>query len=109
MFMARARRFRSGSNTSNPPYWAADDVLGYLTLAGHGVITNIGHRDAPVSPPRRRPAGFGSNLGARRLTHPAAAHPLAAPDQLVPNAQCELRFGCEHGGGFLNRNDQRSG
>ena len=29
-------RFKS----SNPPYWAADDVLGYLTLAGHGVITN---------------------------------------------------------------------
>ena len=29
-------RFKNG----NPPYWAADDVLGYLTLAGHGVITN---------------------------------------------------------------------
>ncbi len=23
--------------TSNPPYWAANDVIGYLTLAGHGV------------------------------------------------------------------------
>jgi hypothetical protein len=23
--------------TANPPYWAADDVIGYLTLAGHGV------------------------------------------------------------------------
>ena len=26
-------RFKS----SNPPFWAADDVIGYLTLAGHGV------------------------------------------------------------------------
>lgn len=26
---------------ANPPYWAADDVLGYLTLAGHGVFTNV--------------------------------------------------------------------
>jgi hypothetical protein len=26
--------------TGNPPYWAAGDVLGYLTLAGHGVFTN---------------------------------------------------------------------
>jgi hypothetical protein len=25
---------------NNPPYWAAGDVLGYLTLAGHGVFTN---------------------------------------------------------------------
>ena len=30
-------RFRD----SNPPYWAAGDVLGYLTLAGHGVFTNM--------------------------------------------------------------------
>ncbi|MGB8370162.1 MAG: hypothetical protein WCF71_12805 [Verrucomicrobiia bacterium] len=26
--------------TSNPPYWTAGDVLGYLTLAGHGVFSN---------------------------------------------------------------------
>ena len=29
-------RFRD----NNPPYWMAGDVLGYLTLAGHGMITN---------------------------------------------------------------------
>lgn len=23
---------------ANPPYWAADDVIGYLVLAGHGVV-----------------------------------------------------------------------
>ena len=27
---------------SNPPYWNANDVFGYLTLAGHGVLTNCG-------------------------------------------------------------------
>jgi hypothetical protein len=25
---------------ANPPYWAANDVIGYLVLAGHGLITN---------------------------------------------------------------------
>lgn len=25
---------------ANPPYWAADEVMGYLVLAGHGVIPN---------------------------------------------------------------------
>ena len=25
---------------NNPPYWNADDVLGYLVLAGHGTFTN---------------------------------------------------------------------
>ena len=34
---------------SNPPYWAADDVLGYLTLAGHGVITNVVTASAPCA------------------------------------------------------------
>ena len=34
---------------SNPPYWAADDVLGYLTLAGHGVITNVVTATAPCA------------------------------------------------------------
>jgi hypothetical protein len=32
---------------SNPPYWAAGDVLGYLTLAGHGVFTNAVTATAP--------------------------------------------------------------
>jgi len=26
--------------TSNPPYWSAGDIFGYLVLAGHGTITN---------------------------------------------------------------------
>jgi hypothetical protein len=34
---------------SNPPYWAAGDVLGYLTLAGHGVITNVVTATAPCA------------------------------------------------------------
>jgi hypothetical protein len=34
---------------NNPPYWAADDVLGYLTLAGHGVITNGVTATAPCA------------------------------------------------------------
>ena len=25
---------------ANPPYWAADDIIGYLVLAGHGVLPN---------------------------------------------------------------------
>jgi hypothetical protein len=32
---------------NNPPYWAAGDVLGYLTLAGHGVFTNTVTAMAP--------------------------------------------------------------
>ncbi len=32
---------------NNPPYWAAGDVLGYLTLAGHGVFTNPVTATAP--------------------------------------------------------------
>jgi hypothetical protein len=38
-------RFRD----SNPPYWAANDVLGYLTLAGHGVFTNVVTAQAPCA------------------------------------------------------------
>jgi hypothetical protein len=38
-------RFRD----SNPPYWAAGDVLGYLTLAGHGVFTNVVTAAAPCA------------------------------------------------------------
>jgi hypothetical protein len=34
---------------SNPPYWAAGDVLGYLTLAGHGVFTNTVTAMAPCT------------------------------------------------------------
>jgi hypothetical protein len=34
---------------SNPPYWAAGDVLGYLTLAGHGVFTNVVTASAPCA------------------------------------------------------------
>jgi hypothetical protein len=36
--------------TSNPPYWAADDVLGYLTLAGHGVFSNATIVQVPPPP-----------------------------------------------------------
>jgi hypothetical protein len=35
--------------TSNPPYWSADEVLGYLTLAGHGVFTNVTTSKAPCA------------------------------------------------------------
>ena len=38
-------RFRD----NNPPYWAANDVLGYLTLAGHGVFTNTVTASAPCA------------------------------------------------------------
>ncbi len=34
---------------SNPPYWAAGDLLGYLTLAGHGVFTNVVTASAPCA------------------------------------------------------------
>jgi len=34
---------------SNPPFWAAGDVLGYLTLAGHGVFTNVVTASAPCA------------------------------------------------------------
>lgn len=34
---------------NNPPYWMAGDVLGYLTLAGHGVFTNVVTASAPCS------------------------------------------------------------
>ncbi len=33
----------------HPPFWAADDVLGYLTLAGHGVFTNVVTASAPCA------------------------------------------------------------
>lgn len=38
-------RFRD----NNPPFWTAGDVLGYLTLAGHGMITNFATAQAPCS------------------------------------------------------------
>jgi hypothetical protein len=34
---------------NHPPYWAAGDVLGYLTLAGHGVFTNVVTATAPCA------------------------------------------------------------
>jgi hypothetical protein len=34
---------------NNPPYWASNDVLGYLTLAGHGVFTNVVTATAPCA------------------------------------------------------------
>jgi hypothetical protein len=42
---------------SNPPYWAAGDVLGYLTLAGHGVFTNTVTASAPC-PAATAPGGL---------------------------------------------------
>jgi hypothetical protein len=38
-------RFRD----NRPPFWAAGDVLGYLTLAGHGVFTNVVTATAPCA------------------------------------------------------------
>ena len=38
-------RFRD----NHPPYWIAGDVLGYLTLAGHGVFTNVVTATAPCA------------------------------------------------------------
>src|ERR1017187_3858918 len=35
--------------TSNPPYWNAGDVFGYLVLAGHGTITNDCNNTAAVN------------------------------------------------------------
>ena len=34
---------------ANPPYWAADEVMGYLVLAGHGVIPNPSNNCAAVA------------------------------------------------------------
>lgn len=34
---------------ANPPYWAANDVMGYLVLAGHGVIPNPSNDCAQVA------------------------------------------------------------
>jgi hypothetical protein len=34
---------------ANPPYWAADDVIGYLVLAGHGVFPNPSNDCAKVA------------------------------------------------------------
>ena len=34
---------------ANPPYWAADDVIGYLVLAGHGVLPNPSNNCAQVA------------------------------------------------------------
>ena len=44
-------RFRD----NNPPYWAAGDVLGYLTLAGHGV--------SPIWSPRQLPCAAATATG----------------------------------------------
>ena len=38
-------RFRD----NNPPYWMAGDVMGYLTLAGHGMITNVVTASSPCA------------------------------------------------------------
>jgi hypothetical protein len=34
---------------ANPPYWAADEVIGYLVLAGHGVLPNPSNDCAKVA------------------------------------------------------------
>ena len=34
--------------SNNPPYWNADDVFGYLVLAGHGTITNDCNNEAAL-------------------------------------------------------------
>ena len=78
---------------SNPPYWAAGDVLGYLTLAGHGVFTNVVTASAPCMAAKATGGLLDQVLGTRRVTHTASTSPVAATDQLVSNAGFGLRIG----------------
>jgi hypothetical protein len=44
--------------TSNPPYWTAGEVFGYLTLAGHGVFSNATTVTVPVPCLASAPGGL---------------------------------------------------
>ena len=94
--------------TSNPPYWAAGEVLGYLTLAGHGVFSNA--TTVTVCDRVTGPGGLlDQTLGPDWVAITGGTHSLAAPDQLVPNSRFKLRFAGEHFCGSHNRNHQCPG
>lgn len=63
-------RFRD----SNPPYWSANDVLGYLTLAGHGVFTNVVTASAPCAAATSAGGLLDQTLGP--IGNPIAAPPI---------------------------------
>jgi hypothetical protein len=73
-------RFRDG----NPPYWAAGDVLGYLTLAGHGVFTNTVTATAPCAAATAPGGLLDQTLGPVGSPNPPPPIPWLRPTNSFP-------------------------
>src|SRR5205823_14555623 len=65
-------RFRD----NNPPHWFADDVMGFLVLAGHGTITNTCANEAAL---------LDSTLGPIGTSKPELPVPWLFPTDLCPS------------------------
>ena len=74
-------RFRD----NNPPFWSADQVLGYLTLAGHGVFTNPITASAPCAAATSTGGLLDLTLGPVGSPLPAPPIPWLRPDNLIPS------------------------
>ncbi len=73
-------RFKS----AHPPFWAADDVLGYLTLAGHGVFTNVVTATAPCAAATATGGLLDLTLGPVGSPIPPPPVPWLRPTQSFP-------------------------
>ena len=60
---------------NNPPFWNADDVFGYLVLAGHGTITNDCNNEAAL---------VNAVLGPLGTSQPEMAVEWPVPSNLCP-------------------------
>ena len=69
---------------SNPPYWAAGDVLGYLTLAGHGVFTNTVTATAPCAAATAPGGLLDQTLGPVGSPNPPPPIPWLRPTNSFP-------------------------
>lgn len=69
---------------SNPPYWSAGDILGYLTLAGHGVFTNVVTASAPCAAAEATGGLLDQTLGPVGSPNPAPPIPWLRPTNSFP-------------------------
>ena len=72
-----------------PALLVADDVLGYLTLAGHGVLHQRGHRDSAVRRGDGARRATGSDPGTDRVALPPPPVPWLRPTNSFPTPNTE--------------------
>lgn len=65
---------------NNPPYWAANDIIGYLTLAGHGVFPPGGSNDCAQAT-----VVLDRTLGPLGSSVPPPPTPWLRPTNLLPS------------------------